>query len=93
MDGQSPAPVKALNRFNTGHYADLCAHHADVVEALCNELDAAHAALAERTLQRDELAVQTASLKRQNIELEATVQKMRACASESAPVARKGGRK
>lgn len=54
-----------INRFNTGHYADLAQQHADVVEALNNELQLAVARLAEIAAQRDDLLEQVASLKKQ----------------------------
>jgi uncharacterized coiled-coil protein SlyX len=36
------------NRFNTGHYTEFAQHHADVMEAMQNELCAAHTQIAQQ---------------------------------------------
>lgn len=76
MDDQTTSQ-RPLNRFNTGHYADFAAHHADVVEALGTELQVALAQLERAHGQIAELAEQVASLKKQSNEQELTIQDLR----------------
>ena len=54
---------KPINRFRTGHYVALAANHADVVEALENELLAALADREARMAQMASLSEQVAILK------------------------------
>lgn len=80
-----------LNRFNTGHYADLAQQHADVVEALNNELQITVGRLAEVTEQRDDLLEQVRSLKEQCAVHVETITRLRK--PEAAAKPSNGGRK
>lgn len=86
MNEQTPRP---LNRFGTGHYSELAAHHADVVEALQTELQIAMASLSQAQVERADLAEQVASLKKLCGEQEQQLQAMRKPALEPIILKRK----